>query len=319
MWRFARQLVKQAEDIIAPEFQENGPVYGFRVLHVEPDSEASRAGIEPLFDFLVGVNDKHLSDSRRHEPQDNDSVPVEELKKLLGAEPSAMLSIWSMKGKTIRQVQVPVRPQETGFGLGLTMQWTPLKVGDHVWHILNVSNGSPADEAGLIGEKDYVVGAEQGLLEEGGESLLARVASRYAEDEKHQGFEVYVYNSDFDNLRPVRIVPRFDPKGQRLLGCSVGYGYLHRLPTGSGVPSLPERSDDTFVPAAPPSIDLAANVSSSHHHRPRPVHHHGQDQDLSAYFEEQTTKSHQVDGYNPSNKAAATASADVLPPPQLHS
>lgn len=62
--------------------------------------------------------------------------------------------------------------------MGLSLQWTPLSVADHVWHVLNVSPNSPAEEAGLISHSDYIVGAEGGLLEQGGEDLLGRVISR---------------------------------------------------------------------------------------------------------------------------------------------
>lgn len=328
-------MVRQAEDIIAPELQENGPVFGFRVLHVEKDSEAHQAGLEPLFDFIVGVNGHQLSDSRRHEAQAAETAPVDELKAHLAESNPITLSVWSMKGKVIRVVKLRAHPTEDGlFGLGLNVQWTALKVGDHVWHVLNITEGSPADHAGLISNSDYIVGAENGLLEQGGESLLARVASKYASDEKHNGFEVYVYNSDTNATRPVRITPRFDPTGHRLLGCSVGYGFLHRLPaistdtegvsspsdivdTGDVATPTDPLSADAFIPAAaptmpqpsPPQFAPPPTAPAS-----RPAHrnrHHGPEQDLSAYFEEQTAKSHEIDGH----KTSVPAAAPPPPPP----
>lgn len=68
--------------------------------------------------------------------------------------------------------------QSAAFGLGLTLHWTPLFVADHVWHILDVSPNSPAEAAGLISHSDYIVAAENGLLEQGGEDLLGRVVQR---------------------------------------------------------------------------------------------------------------------------------------------
>lgn len=219
---------------------------------------------------------------------------------------SISLDIWSSKGHTLRTVVVPVPSNDdAGYeneninniygqntpkqntlssGLGLSLQWAPLSAADHVWHVLNVSANSPAEEAGLISHSDYIVGAERGLLEQGGEDLLGRVITQIVnghsrsraeqqeengkkdekegtleKDEEKDDFdekdfekallsnknssaekdsivnsqpevELYVYNKDFNTLRPVRIRPNSSWGGSGLLGCGVGYGLLHRLP-----------------------------------------------------------------------------------------
>lgn len=51
--------------------------------------------------------------------------------------------------------------------------------------------------------------------------------------EAHEGKELklYVYNTDVDNCREVVITPNSDWGGEGSLGCKIGFGYLHRIPT----------------------------------------------------------------------------------------
>lgn len=116
-------------------------------------------------------------------------------------------------------------------GLGVTVQWTPLEASEHVWHVLNVYPNSPAEAAGLISHADYIVGAGNGLLESGGEGLLSRVLNNVVtSSSSNPSLELYVYNHDYDTLRPVTITPNPHWGGSGMLGCGVGYGLLHRLP-----------------------------------------------------------------------------------------
>lgn len=48
--------------------------------------------------------------------------------------------------------------------MGLALQWSPLSSTDNVWHILDVSPDSPADNAGLLPYSDYVIGSPEGLM-----------------------------------------------------------------------------------------------------------------------------------------------------------
>lgn len=329
MFSFARQLVRTAEGIIAQP--QNGqhhqgqgqgrprePDNGFRVLYVEQDSAGFRAGIQSLFDFVVGINghdivgkseEQVISTPNEHQqdiqnpyspqpavqqnpyapnprvhnhrpsmsfstasammpqlvPPQSEKSPLEpflaEINECRGR--SVSLDIWSSKGRIRRTVVVPV--PEVG-GLGLSLQWTPLHVADHVWHILNVSKNSPAEQAGLISHSDYIVGAENGLLATGGEDLLGRVVQKLVQTHQHERhiqqetaaevanqdptdstshivdsqpeLELYVYNAEHDTLRAVRIRPRLNWGGSGLLGCGVGYGLLHRLPALPGQEDL---------------------------------------------------------------------------------
>ncbi|XP_030044732.1 Golgi reassembly-stacking protein 2-like, partial [Microcaecilia unicolor] len=51
--------------------------------------------------------------------------------------------------------------------------------------------------------------------------------------ETHEGkpLKLYVYNTDTDNCREVIITPNHVWGGEGSLGCGIGYGYLHRIPT----------------------------------------------------------------------------------------
>ncbi|VDQ15578.1 unnamed protein product [Trichobilharzia regenti] len=56
--------------------------------------------------------------------------------------------------------------------------------------------------------------------------------------------QLYVYNSESDSCREIHLKPDSNWGGNGLLGCDIGYGYLHRIPT-TGAPPVP--------PPQPPS------------------------------------------------------------------
>ncbi|KAG0018911.1 Golgi reassembly-stacking protein 2 [Entomortierella chlamydospora] len=91
---------------------------------------------------------------------------------------------------------------------------------------LDITPESPAEEAGLRAHSDYIIGTPLGVTR--GEGDL------YELIEEHIGepLPLHVYNADTDQVREVVIVPNEDWGGEGLLGCDVGYGYLHRLPNG---------------------------------------------------------------------------------------
>lgn len=272
MFAFAKNLVKSAEGIINPEedyeynreeaeHSNEDPGYGFRVIHVAQSSIAREAGIESFFDFIIGLNGHELDSYRPPQEQDQNNVAIQpetapidnflqEVANCRGR--SVSLDVWSAKGRMRRTIMLEVpekKPDEDetddGYGLGMSLQWTPLSVADHVWHVLNISKNSPAEKAGLISHADYIISAENGLLAAGGETLLGRAVSRivgsYYDEESEQQqqqkppeIELYIYNHDYDTLRPVRIRPNPNWGGTGLLGCGVGYGLLHRLPAVAG-------------------------------------------------------------------------------------
>lgn len=178
-----------------------------------------------------------------------------------------VFDVWNAKGGVIRQVVFPLTgPTETADAntaevpgvhdlfkdtfaqLGLTVQSQHVTTANYVWRILTTHAGSPAFQAQLVPYSDYIIGCDsafsdapghQGLLGAGGESLLSGVVQNYynhhfsSTGEDCVPITLYVYNHDYDVLRPVTVnLSRAWGNGQQrgILGCDVGYGLLHRLP-----------------------------------------------------------------------------------------
>lgn len=177
-----------------------------------------------------------------------------------------VLEVWNAKGGVVRQVALPLTPEaladdgdDAARGaslyahlfarLGVTLQSQHLTTATYVWRILNTHAGSPAFQAKLVPYSDYIIGcdsaysdtaSEQGLLVGGGELLLSRVVLGYynhhhlLSGQDHIPITLYVYNHDYDILRPVTVNLSRGWSGNEhnrgVLGCDVGYGWIHRLP-----------------------------------------------------------------------------------------
>ena len=71
-------------------------------------------------------------------------------------------------------LELDVHVTETKESLGLSLQWcNTTAAAENVWHILDVSEGSPADRAGLIAHSDFIVGTKDIYLH--GESALGQI------------------------------------------------------------------------------------------------------------------------------------------------
>lgn len=143
---------------------------------------------------------------------------------------------------------------------------------------------SPAHLAGLLPHSDYIIGTPSGTLR--GESAFGELV----EDHLNRSLVLWVYNSEFDVVREVELVPRRGWGGEGALGAILGYGALHRLPValseevnapgevmfghdgateqdqGEPGPSVSEPADNFFTPATlaspqlapPPMVNLGA-------------------------------------------------------------
>lgn len=130
---------------------------------------------------------------------------------------------------------------------------------------------SPAHQAGLLPHSDYILGSPSGTLR--GEAAFGELV----EDHLNRSLTLWVYNSEFDVVREVELIPRRGWGGEGALGAILGYGALHRLPMGLGEEvqgpgenlfDAGEKSMDTFnekhvqpevlspesFPAAPPQM-----------------------------------------------------------------
>ena len=188
---------------------------------------------EPFFDFCIGIDGRPLYAARS--PADTSGIaPWMILEEKEGQQ--VTLSVWNFKYQELRGVSlltdvqvVPSRawsmsPDDANSNpslLGLTLRLCdPAEASSHVWHILDVLEGSPADLGGLVPFGDYVIGWTGGSLK--------GVSDFYELVEKHESrsLALYVYNSDYNHTREVIIVPNRDWGGEGLLGCGVGFGLL---------------------------------------------------------------------------------------------
>uniref|UniRef100_A0A8C4N7D8 Golgi reassembly stacking protein 2 n=1 Tax=Eptatretus burgeri TaxID=7764 RepID=A0A8C4N7D8_EPTBU len=193
-----------------------GGTDGYHVLRVQENSPGFKAGLEPFFDFIVSIGNTRL---------DKDNEMLKDLLKA-NVEKSVMLLVYS--SKTLRVREVTITPSNTWGGqglLGVSIRFCSFQgANENVWHILDVELSSPAALAGLRSQSDYIIGADAVLNES--EDLFSLI-------ETHEGkpLKLFVYNSDTDNCREVVITPNGAWGGEGSLGCGIGYGYLHRIPT----------------------------------------------------------------------------------------
>lgn len=135
------------------------------------------------------------------------------------------MSIYNSKTGKVRQVDIRPSKDWNGSGLlGVSIRFCSFEgANQHVWHVLQVEPNSPAEKAGLQSNVDYVIGAE---------SILQDSEDLFCLIEAYDGkpLKLFVYNLLTDNCREVVITPKSDWGGEGLLGCGIGFGYLHRIP-----------------------------------------------------------------------------------------
>lgn len=193
-----------------------GGTEGYHVLRVQENSPGHRAGLEPFFDFIVSINGTRLN-------RDNDT-----LKDLLkvNVEKPVKMQVYSSKTLELRETTVTPSNLWGGQGLlGVSIRFCSFEgANENVWHVLEVEPNSPAALAGLRPHTDYIIGADTVMNES--EDLFSLI-----ETHEQKPLKLYVYNTDTDSCREVVITPNSAWGGEGSLGCGIGYGYLHRIPT----------------------------------------------------------------------------------------
>ncbi|KAL6230794.1 GRASP55/65 PDZ-like domain-containing protein [Aspergillus navahoensis] len=188
--------------------------FGFQVLR-NKDPELP---LEPWFDFIVGINGRLIDD-----PDPN--LFATEVRNCAGSR--VTFAVWSAKGQRTHTISIVVPPSDPT--LGLALQLAPLSSTQNIWHVLNIPSPlSPAYRAGLLPHSDYIIGTPSGTLR--GESALGELV----EDHLNRTLVLWVYNSEFDVVRTVDLVPTRGWGGEGALGAELGFGALHRLPVGLG-------------------------------------------------------------------------------------
>ncbi|XP_006869242.1 PREDICTED: Golgi reassembly-stacking protein 1 [Chrysochloris asiatica] len=213
--------------------EPTGGTEGFHLHGVQENSPAQQAGLEPYFDFIITIGHCRLN-------KENDT-----LKALLKAnvEKPVKLEVFNMKTMKVREVEVVPSNMWGGQGLlGASVRFCNFRrANEQVWHVLDVEPSSPAALAGLRPYTDYVVGSDQILQES--EDFFTLI-------ESHEGkpLKLMVYNSELDFCREVTVTPNAAWGGEGSLGCGIGYGYLHRIPTQ--LPSL-HKKPPSSLPTKP--------------------------------------------------------------------
>jgi len=189
---------------------------GFHVLKVWPNSPGHIAGLEPFFDFIIGVNEFRLD------------IDGDQLKQVTAknVDKEVKLTVYNSKNQDVRELTMIPTNTWGGKGLlGLSIRYCSFEgASENVWHILNVAPNSPASAAGLQSNLDYIIAADSLPLDER-DDLFGLIESH-----NNSQLKLYVYNVITDVCREVLITPSTEWGGEGCLGCGIGYGYLHRLP-----------------------------------------------------------------------------------------
>ncbi|KAM4689228.1 Golgi reassembly-stacking protein 1 [Discoglossus pictus] len=218
---------------LSSEPQEGGNE-GYHVHGVQENSPAQKAGLEPFFDFIIAIGHARLN---------KENSMFKDLLKA-NAEKPVKLEVYNTKTMKVREVEVTPSNMWGGQGLlGASVRFCSSQgANEHVWHVLDVEPTSPAALAGLQPYTDYIVGSDQ---------ILQESEDFYALIESHEGkpLKLLVYNTDTDACREVFVTPNGAWGGEGSLGCGIGYGYLHRIPSK---PVTPDRNPEKITPSPSP-------------------------------------------------------------------
>ncbi|XP_072306997.1 Golgi reassembly-stacking protein 1-like [Eucyclogobius newberryi] len=226
---------------------DSGSNCGYHVHGVQQDSPALKAGLEPFFDFILSIGNTRLN-------KESDLF-----KDLLRAnvERAVKFEVYNSKTQRVRELEVTPSNMWGGQGLlGASVRFCCFEgANENVWHVLDVEDNSPAALAGLVAFDDYIVGADQVLQES--EDFYSLI-----EASEGKPLKLLIYNVQSEQCREVVVTPNGAWGGEGSLGCGIGYGYLHRIPTQ---PVLPKPEEEEHL--------LQKSVTEdpepvSHHHKP---------------------------------------------------
>ncbi|KAF2864256.1 hypothetical protein K470DRAFT_267126 [Piedraia hortae CBS 480.64] len=286
----------------------NNDEWGFQVLSSQTPL------LDPYFDFLTTLNARRITDG---------SIPpfLAEISTTASRTGGVNLGVYSTKTHRTRDLYLPF----DGDGkLNLTLQWCPLGVVEKsTWHVLDIAPNSPAEKAELLPYSDYIIGSPEGLLF--GEASLANLVEGFLERE----CRFWVYNFEFDVVRLVRITPSRGWGGEGALGCMLGFGALHRIPTPLEEGPVQEEGEMLFDvngrggsvyeagvgDAAQKQVEMVSAAQTQRQMAVTAQTKGGKKQSkatagLDEYFKEGEEKSRQID------RPSSAKPADLPPPPK---
>lgn len=137
-----------------------------------------------------------------------------------------MLTVYNSKSHTIRELEVTPSRKWPGEGLlGVIIKFDTFHdAEDNMCHVLDVDINSPAELAGLQPLTDFLLGTTEVVFKN------SEILYEFLSANIDKPTEIYVYNSDTDEVRLTVLMPTSDWGGEGILGASVAHGYLHSLP-----------------------------------------------------------------------------------------
>ncbi|KAF2072914.1 hypothetical protein CYY_005771 [Polysphondylium violaceum] len=200
------------------QIQEENPYNktGYHVLQVHSNSPSS-GKLYPFFDFIVAANqvvfekeDQRFSEIFRNNIDKN-----------------VHLIVYNIKTDTTREVVITPSTTWGGQGLaGISIRYSSWeKTLETVWHVVDVYLNSPAHDAALETRTDFIVGTPDIIFNEQ-EDFFTLINNNM-----YRPIQLYVYSTLTENVRLVNITPNKNWGGSGSLGCDIGYGLLHRIPT----------------------------------------------------------------------------------------
>lgn len=289
-------------------FTEPLPRAGFRVLAVEarspaanitvfPDPISARAGFRSAqpgqlivyLDIITSVNgilldaDAMEADVLKHEASNNVGKPI-------------LLEVYNIKLNRYRTVQLTPSASWGGDGLlGVQVRWDAALdldaavPADAVLHVVGVEAGSPAEAAGLVAERDFIlgtVGSNFATVDAfadflagcgGGEAAAAAV-----------DVQIYVLRVDTDSVHIATLRVSDEPWGaqhQTGIGFELACGHVHDMPlrgslgrnafalrAEAGAPAAASAPAAAPHAHAAPPLELSAPSAASHSSAPHAVH-----------------------------------------------
>eukprot|EP01134_Creolimax_fragrantissima_P001605 CFRG1605T1 len=263
----------------------DGSYEGYHVVKVHRDSPADLADLTPFFDYIVSINGHRLDKE--------DSTLADQLNSNVGM--AITIIVYNSRIRAVRELTIVPSNSWGGTGLlGASIRFCSFEnAAENVWHILEVQPDSPVSKAGIRSNIDYIIGSSDTTLYDQN-SFYSLV-----ETMDKQPMNLYVYDISNDTCREVIVTPDMDWGGDGSLGCSIGYGLLHRIPppgsTGNEMtghiepdahrelnemqmetfpiaPLPPPPKDAHFIPRDTDSDHPIANQPSFHHHAPHLYH-----------------------------------------------
>ncbi|KAI8852511.1 GRASP55/65 PDZ-like domain-containing protein [Chytridium lagenaria] len=147
-----------------------------------------RLDYSPSFDYIVAVNNMRI---------DDEGLALTRALQTT-AEESVSMIVWNIKTRSPRELKV--KPVEGSIGCNVRL-CDYRDASSHVWHVTAVHENSPAQQAGLHPETDYILGVTGHTLDEK-DSLLNLVETNIGNP-----LHFLVYSSVLDFVRELKLIP----------------------------------------------------------------------------------------------------------------